>query len=143
MATLETRGVWKNLEKLLAGDMVAAGSVERVAEVVRATCAKARGKAVYEVDEGDYWEQLLHDRHACYEMADSVNGAIGYDRDRAVDAVIALAPGPDPATYLRSVAACLDKHASSGGDYTARVLAGLLGDVVDAVRAGVEPKGAP
>lgn len=142
MATLETRGVWKNLEKLLACDALAGGGAERVAEIVRTVCAKARGQEVHEVDHNDYWEQLLHDRHACYEMADTVNGAIAYDRDRAVDAAIALAPGPDPATYLRCVASCLDEHASRGGDYTARVLAGLLGDVVDAVRTAVEPKGA-
>lgn len=143
MATLETRGVWKNLEKLLASGALSSGSVERVSEIVRATCAEARGKAVYEVDEGDYWEQQLHDREAAYDMADTVNRAIGYDRDRAVDAVTELAAGPDPVTYLRFVGACLEHHASHGGDYTARVLAGLLGDVVEAVRATVEPKGAP
>lgn len=135
--TLTTCGAWRALEKLLAMEALARAGAEQVAAAVDATCKAARGQPVYMVDSRDYWEQQLHDHRAASDMADTVNGAIAYDRDAAVDAVAKLVVGSDAVEYLRSVAACLEQKAAREGEYTAQALARLLDEIVTAVTARI------
>lgn len=140
MATLRTRGVWTDLTKLLESPELASADPTAVAEHVRAKCASARGQTLYIADDRDFYSQMGGDYSAASDMADSVNHALGVDRDLACDALIALPVGETARAYLGLVGETLEGRAGNAGENVAKALAGVLGGVTDAVRGSLAGK---
>ena len=135
MGTLKDRRAWRRFEEALATSgeaivMAPSSIADRLREL--------RGQPVHVAASRDFESQFGSDWRGASEMADSVNHALAYDRDKALDEILTLLSTwtGTKAELLQAGAAILERFASSEGDYGERVLAATLAAFVDIVEGG-------
>lgn len=138
MTTLKDRPVW---DRYLATRAALGAHRGSVRAALRATASAKRGQPVYAVRARDFYAQLADDYRAAGEMADSVNHALGVDRDRAVDDVLRVLDElgeVSAAEELDAVAHALEVRALRAFETETRILASLLVALADAARTSLD-----
>ncbi len=138
MATLKERGVLRQFTALMAahGECLKGLSHDDAGALrgrVEHALVAQLGNEVFVASARDFANQFGDDWRGASDMEDSVNGALGYDRDCYVRALCALPPAADGQAYVVAVVDALETAAQHGGEHLAKVLAGLPGKVCEAV----------